>query len=253
MGQLDGQVAIVTGAAGAGIGQAVARRFLQEGAEVVISDAHARRVQEQAEAMSKEAGREVVGIEVNVTSTTQVQQMVDVAVEKYGRIDILMNNAGINRLQPVWEMSDETWDLVIGVNLTGTFYCTRAVLPHMMERGSGNIINMSSSVGWMASNEGEAHYCAAKAGIMAFTRAVAAEVAGKGVRVNAIAPGLIYNEFLRRVYPPEFFEEWQRETLLGRLGTPEDIANLALFIASDQSSYITGEVFSITGGKYVRG
>jgi len=252
MGQLDGQVAIVTGAAGAGIGQAVARRFLQEGAEVVISDAHARRVQEQAEAMGKEAGREVVGIEVNVTSAAQVQQMVDAAVEKYGRVDILMNNAGINRLQPVWEMSDETWDLVIGVNLTGTFYCTRAVLPHMMERGSGNIINMSSSVGWMASNEGEAHYCAAKAGIMAFTRAVAAEVADKGVRVNAIAPGLIYNEFLRRVYPPEFFEEWQRETLLGRLGTPEDIANLALFIASDQSSYITGEVFSITGGKYVR-
>ena len=252
MGQLDGQVAMVTGAAGAGIGQAVARRFLQEGAEVVISDAHARRVQEQAEAMGKEAGREVVGLEVNVTSATQVQQMVDAAVEKYGRVDILMNNAGINRLQPVWEMSDETWDLVIGVNLTGTFYCTRAVLPHMMGRGSGNIINMSSSVGWMASNEGEAHYCAAKAGIMAFTRAVAAEVAGKGVRINAIAPGLIYNEFLRRVYPPEFFEEWQRETLLGRLGTPEDIANLALFIASDQSSYITGEVFSITGGKYVR-
>ncbi|MGD0766509.1 MAG: SDR family NAD(P)-dependent oxidoreductase, partial [Dehalococcoidia bacterium] len=151
MGQLDGQVALVTAAAGAGIGQAVARRFLQEGAEVVISDAHARRVQETAEAMSREAGREVVGLEVNVASKEQVQRLVDLALEKHGRINILVNNAGINRLQPVWEMSDETWDLVIGVNLTGTFYCTRAVLPHMIERGSGNIVNLSSSAGWMAS------------------------------------------------------------------------------------------------------
>jgi 3-oxoacyl-[acyl-carrier protein] reductase len=253
MGQLDGQVAIVTAAAGTGIGQAVARRFVQEGAEVVISDAHARRVEELAEAMSRESGRHIVGLEANVTSTAQVQRMVDTALEKHGKIDILVNNAGINRLQPVWEMSDETWDLVIGVNLTGTFYCTRAVLPHMIERGSGKIINLSSSVGWMASSGGEAHYSAAKAGIMAFTRAVAAEVAGKGIRVNAIAPGLIYNEFLKRVYPPEFFESWQRGTLLGRLGTPEDIANLALFMATDQSSYITGEVICITGGAYVRG
>ena len=253
MGQLDGKVAIVTAAAGAGIGQAVARRFLREGAEVVISDAHARRVEELAETMSRECDREVVGLEADVTSTAQVQRMVNAAIEKHGKVDILVNNAGVNRLQPVWEMSDETWDLVIGVNLTGTFYCTRAVLPHMIERGTGNIINLSSSVGWMASNGGEAHYCAAKAGVMAFTRAVAAEVAGKGIRVNAIAPGLIYNEFLKRIYPSEFFENWQRGTLLGRLGTPEDIANLALFIATDQSSYITGEVFCITGGAYVRG
>ena len=253
MGRLDGQVAIVTAAAGAGIGRAVARRFLEEGADVVVSDAHARRIEEMATALSREAGREVPGLEVDVTNEAQVQRMVDVALEKYGRIDILVNNAGINRLQPVWEMSDETWDLVIGVNLTGTFYCTRAVLPAMMERGSGSIVNMSSSIGWMASNEGEAHYSAAKAGVMAFTRAVAAEVAGKGIRVNAIAPGLIYNEFLSRVYPPEFFENWQRGTLLGRLGTPEDVANLVMFLATDESSYITGEVFCISGGAYVRG
>jgi 3-oxoacyl-[acyl-carrier protein] reductase len=252
MGQLDGQVALVTAAAGAGIGQAVARRFLQEGADVVISDAHARRAHETAEAMSREAGREVVGLEVNVASKEQVQRMVDIALEKHGRINIMVNNAGINRLQPVWEMSDETWDLVIGVNLTGTFYCTRAVLPHMIERGSGNIVNLSSSAGWMASEEGEAHYCAAKAGVMGFTRAVAAEVAKRGIRINAIAPGLIYNEFLKRVYPPEFFEDWQRGTLLGRLGTPDEIANLVMFLATDQSSYITGEVFCITGGAYVR-
>ena len=168
--------------------------------------------------MSKDAGREVVGLEVNVTNVAQVQRMVDVALEKYGRIDILVNNAGINRLQPVWEMSDETWDLVIGVNLTGTFYCTRAVLPHMIERGSGNIVNLSSSAGWMASDEGEAHYCAAKAGVMGFTRAVAAEVADKGVRINAIAPGLIYNEFLSASTRRSSSRAWQRGTLLGRLG-----------------------------------
>ena len=210
MGRLDGQVAIVTAAAGAGIGQAAARRFLSEGAELVISDAHARRVEGMATALSNEAGREVLGLEVDVTNKDQVQRMVDVALEKFGKIDILINNAGINRLEPVWEMSDETWDLVINVNLKGTFYCTRAVLPSMMERGGGCIINMSSSIGWMAEGDGEAHYAAAKAGIMGFTRAVAAEVAGKGIRVNAIAPGVIYNEFLSRVYPPEFFENWKR-------------------------------------------
>jgi 3-oxoacyl-[acyl-carrier protein] reductase len=253
MGRLDGQVAIVTAAAGAGIGQAVARRFLSEGAEVVISDAHPRRIEEMATALGREAGREVPGLEVDVTNKAQVQRMIDVALEKYGKIDVLVNNAGVNRLQPVWEMSDETWDLVINVNLKGTFYCTRAVLPSMMEHGSGSIVNLSSSIGWMASNDGEAHYAAAKAGVMAFTRAVAAEVAGRGIRVNAIAPGLIYNEFLSRVYPPEFFENWKRRTLLGRLGAADDVANLVMFLATDESSYITGEVFCISGGAYVRG
>ena len=253
MGRLDGQVAIVTAAAGAGIGQTVARRFLAEGADVVIGDAHARRVEEMATALSREAGRDVLGLEVDVTNKAQVQRMVDVALEKYGKVDLLLNNAGINRLQPVWEMSDETWDLVIDTNLKGTFYCTRAVLPSMMERGSGNIVNLSSSIGWMASTDGEAHYAAAKAGVMGFTRAVAAEVAVKGIRVNAIAPGLIYNEFLNRVYPPEFFENWKRRTLLGRLGASDDVANLVMFLVTDESSYITGEVFCISGGAYVRG
>lgn len=253
MGQLDGQVAIVTAAAGAGIGQQVARRFAQEGANVLVTDAHARRVQELAEAMTKDYGREFVGLEVDVTNTAHVQKMVDIALDKYGQIDILLNNAGINRLGAVWEISDETWHLVINVNLTGTFYCTRAVLPHMIERKKGNIVNLSSSAGWIASNEGEAHYCAAKAGVMGFTRAVAAEVARSGIRVNAIAPGLIYNPFLERIYPPEFFESYKRRVPLGRLGEPEDIANLVMFLTTDQSSYITGEVFCISGGTYVRG
>ena len=252
MGILEGRVAIVTAAAGAGIGQAIARRFAQEGAQVLVTDAHARRVQEVAEAMSKDYGREFVGLEVDVTNVGQVQTMAQTALDRYQQIDILVNNAGINRLQPVWEMSDETWNLVIGVNLTGTFYCTRAVLPHMIERKRGAVVNLASFVGWVGSDEGEAHYCAAKAGVVAFTRAVAAEVGRYGVRINAIAPGLIYNPFLERIYPPEFFQGIAQRTPLGRVGEPTDIANLATFLASDQSSYITGEVFCISGGMYMK-
>jgi 3-oxoacyl-[acyl-carrier protein] reductase len=252
MGVLEGRVAIVTAAAGAGIGQAIARRFAEEGAQVLLTDAHARRVQEVAAAMSKDYGREFMGLEVDVTNVGQVQGMVQTALDRYGQIDALVNNAGINRLEPVWEMSDETWNLVIGVNLTGTFHCTRAVLPHMIERKRGAIISLSSIVGWVGSDEGEAHYCAAKAGVAAFTRAVAAEVGRYGIRINAIAPGLVYNPFLERIYPPEFFERIAQRTPLGRVGEPADIANLATFLASDQSSYITGEVFCISGGMYMK-
>ncbi len=252
MGLLEGRVAIVTAAAGAGIGRAVARRFAEEGAQVVLSDAHPRRVQEAAEAMSKDFGREFVGLEVDVTNVGQVQAMVRTALERYGQIDILVNNAGINRLEPIWEMSDETWNLVINVNLTGTFHCTRAVLPHMIERKKGAIVSLSSTAGWIGSDEGEAHYCAAKAGIQGFTRAVAAEVGRHGIRINAIAPGLIYNPFLERIYPPEFFQRIAQRTPLGRVGEPPDIASLATFLASDQSSYITGEVFCISGGMYMK-
>jgi 3-oxoacyl-[acyl-carrier protein] reductase len=252
MGVLEGRVAIVTAAAGAGIGQSVARRFAEEGAQVVLTDAHARRVQELAEAMGKDFGREFLGLEVDVTNVDQVQGMVRTALDRHGHIDILVNNAGINRLEPVWEMSDETWNLVIGVNLTGTFHCTRAVLPHMIERKKGAVVSLSSTAGWIGSDEGEAHYCAAKAGIQGFTRAVAAEVGRFGVRINAIAPGLIYNPFLERIYPPEFFQRIAQRTPLGRVGEPPDIASLATFLASDQSSYITGEVFCISGGMYMK-
>ena len=156
MGLLDGQVAIVTAAAGAGIGQATARRFAEEGARVLVTDAHAHRVQEVAQAMTKDYNREFIGLEVDVTNPAQVQNMVQTALDRYGQVDILVNNAGINRLEPVWQMSDETWHLVINVNLTGTFYCTRAVLPHMIERKKGAVVSLSSTAGWIGSDEGEA-------------------------------------------------------------------------------------------------
>jgi 3-oxoacyl-[acyl-carrier protein] reductase len=251
--KLKDRVAVVTAAAGAGIGQAVARRFAEEGAQVVISDAHAKRAHEVATKIQKDFGREVAAFGVDVTQKDQVEAMVRATLERFGRIDILFNNAGINKLEPVWEMSEETWDLVLGVCLTGTFRVTRAVLPHMIAQRRGVIVSMASVAGWIASDAGQAHYCAAKAGVMAFTRSVAAECSRHGIRANAIAPGLIYNEFLSRIYPPDFFEKRRAEAPLGRLGEPVDIANLALFLASDDSAYVTGEVFCVSGGSYVRG
>ena len=155
--------------------------------------------------MSKDFGREFVGLEVDVTNVGQVQGMVQTALGRYGQVDILVNNAGINRLEPVWEMSDETWNLVIGVNLTGTFHCTRAVLPHMIERKQGACDQPLRPAGW-APMRGRPTTARPRRGCMAFTRAVAAEVGRYGIRINAIAPGLIYNPFLERIYPPEFFQ-----------------------------------------------
>ena len=251
MGMLKGKVALVTAGAGAGIGQAVARRLLEEEAEVVLSDAHARRVRETGETLSKEFGREVPAFEVDVRNPAQIQAMVDAALARYGQIDILFNNAGINRLQPIWEMDEENWSNVLDICLTGTFRCMRAVLPHMIEQKGGAIVNMASTAAWGAPSDGEAHYCAAKAGVMALTRATAAEVGSYGIRVNAIAPSVIYNEFLERIYSKEMFERMEKSNPMGRLGQPRDVADLALFLFSDMSSYITGEVVCISGGAVV--
>ncbi|HEY8867743.1 MAG TPA: SDR family NAD(P)-dependent oxidoreductase [Solirubrobacteraceae bacterium] len=250
-GQLAGRVALVTGAAGAGIGHAVARRFALEGAEVVLTDAHARRAGEVAEGLAGEVGREIVGLELDVRDQEQVDAAVRTALDRHGRIDVLFNNAGINQLRPLWEIDDATWDLVLGVCLQGTFRCMRAVLPGMLERGSGAIVNMASVAGYLGSSMGEAAYCAAKAGVMGLTRAAAAECGPRGVRVNAIAPGVIMNPFLARIYPEGSLEAMQEQTSVKRLGAPEDVAKLALFLASDESAYITGEVHTISGGLYM--
>lgn len=248
---LEGRVAIITAGAGAGIGRAVAARFMEEGAEVMLTDVHPRRTPEAADELSRKFGREVPWTLVDVTQRAQIETVVDKTIQRFGRIDILFNNAGINKLEHVWECKDETWDLVLNVCLRGTFWMMRAVLPQMMKQGSGAIVNMASAAGWIASRDGEAPYCAAKAGVMGLTRAASAEVARKGIRVNAIAPGVIYNEFLERIYPPKMFEAARKQNPLGRLGEPRDVANLALFLASDLSSYITGEVVSISGGAVV--
>ncbi|MEE9149162.1 MAG: SDR family NAD(P)-dependent oxidoreductase, partial [Candidatus Tectomicrobia bacterium] len=180
----------------------------------------------------------------------QVEALVQKTMETFGRLDILVNNAGRNVLSTVAEMTDEQWDTVIDVCLKGTFYCSRAVLKPMMEQKRGNIVSLSSVAGLHGSPE-QAHYCAAKAGIIGFTRTLALEVASYNIRVNAIAPGLIYNDFLRRIYPQEFFDTAASRTPLGRMGQPRDIANAICYLVSDEASYVTGQTHSVNGGTFM--
>ncbi len=245
--RLEGKVAIVTASAGAGIGQGTLQALAKEGASVVVTDTHERRTGEVAEALKSE-GHKAIGVVCDVTSREQVENMVKKALDEFGRIDILVNNAGTNRMNPIHEMSDEDWDLVIDTNLKGTFYCIRAVLPAMIEQNHGRIVNISSIAGWSGSNQGEAPYCAAKAGIMAFTRCVALETAKYDITVNAIAPGFVPNPFLLKIYPQEALEAIERMIPKGRGGTPQEIANAILFLVSEEGSYITGETIAVSGG-----
>lgn len=252
----QGEVALVTAAAGAGIGRAVATRLGVEGAQLVISDAHERRVKETAEQLSTELGREVLALQVDVADEHQVQAQVDLAMERFGRVDILCNNAGFLQEARVWEMPVDVWHRVVDVNLTGSFLTSRAVLPHMIERRSGVIINIAS-INAFRGVERQSHYAAAKAGVAALTRATAEEVGQFGVRVAAVSPGWVYNPFLERAAGDR--EEFHRvvqavaaETPMGRLGQPEDIANVVAFLASEQAGFITGEVVGVTGGLFMR-
>lgn len=245
--RLEGRVAIVTAAAGVGIGQATVRALARGGARVVVSDAHQRRTMEVAEALKSE-GYTALGVPCDVTSREQVESMVNKTLGELGRIDILVNNAGINRPAPVQEISDEDWDLVLDTNLRATFYCTRAILPTMIQQNYGRIVNISSIAGWATANQNEAAYCAAKAGVMAFTRCVALETAKYNITVNAIAPGFVPNPFLEKVYSKERLE-WRLSTIpMGRGAKPEEIGNVILFLVSDEGSYITGETIAVSGG-----
>ena len=251
MGEFDNKVVIITGSAGAGIGQSIARNFAQEGANVVISDAHEKRPFALAEELNNELGEKTFGIQCDVRNSRQVKQMVESAVKKWGTIDVLVNNAGIDRPMPVWEMDDNTWDLVMDVNLRGTFYCCREVLPIMIEKRYGKIINLSSIAAWMGSKDEGSAYMAAKAGILGFTRSVAAQVGGYNINVNAIAPGLVFNDFLLKVRPPDYFDEFRKQIVVGRDGMPQDISNAVLFLASDKANYITGSSLCVSGGSYM--
>lgn len=251
MGRFDGKVVLVTGAAGAGIGQEVARSFAREGANVVIGDAHASRPFSVAADIQKTLKVKALGFQCDVSNVGQVKKMVQGTLDAFGRIDVLVNNAGINKLSPIVDMPDEVWDLVINVNLKGTFYCTREVMRAMIKQKSGVVISLSSIAGWLGEDDGQSHYCAAKAAIQAFTRCVAAEGAPHGIRAYAIAPGVIWNEFLTRIYPPEKVSEWKTKVPLGRLGQPPDIANVMKFLASDDAAFITGETICVSGGVYM--
>lgn len=242
------RVAVVTAAAGAGIGGAVARRLADDGMTVVITDAHERRCREVAEQLSAAKGREMPGYPLDVTDSEAVDGTMKDIHKRLGRIDVLVNNAGWAKLEPVAEMDLENWRHTIDVDLNGTFYCMRYALPYMIQRGSGAVVNISSTAAWDADTHHGA-YAAAKAAVCALTRVVANEVGSHGIRVNAIAPGLIYNEFLRRIYPDDFFENAVERTMVKRVGQPGDVAALASFLVSDAAGYITGEVYGISGGE----
>lgn len=245
----DRKVAVVTAAAGAGIGAAIARQLAADGMRVVITDLHEGRMARLSEELSQATGIECPSYRLDVSDHAEVEAVFGAVAGRFGRIDALVNNAGWSKIEPVAEMSIETWRRCLDIDLTGTFSCMRFALPHMIAAKSGAIVNISSISGWEMTTEHGAAYSAAKAGVMALTRVAAAENGRHGVRVNAIAPGLIYNDFLRRIYPDEFFDGYlEKKAVLNRLGQPEDVAHLASFLVSDKAGYITGETYGVSGG-----
>jgi 3-oxoacyl-[acyl-carrier protein] reductase len=244
---LEGKTVLVTAAAGTGIGFSTAKRCAEEGAKaLVISDMHERRLAEAAEAIAKETGLQPGTVLCNVTKEDEVQRMFEVATEQMGHVDVLMNNAGLGGYARLTDMTDDQWNLVIDVTLNGCFRCTRAALRHMVPRGTGAIVNNASVLGWRA-QEGQAHYAAAKAGVMALTRCAAVEAAEtSSVRVNCVSPSLAKHAFLAKVTPPGLLEKLEAQEAFGRGAEPWEIANVMIFLASDYSSYMTGEVLAVS-------
>jgi NAD(P)-dependent dehydrogenase (short-subunit alcohol dehydrogenase family) len=248
--RLKDKVAIVTGA-GRGIGETIALLFAEEGANLVVNDVNEADVNSTAEKI-RDRGRQARAVIGSVTVQDIVQRMVDTAVREFGTLDILVNNAGIIRDARLHKMTEEQWDRVIEVNLKGAFLCTQCAARVMREKRYGKIINLSSAM-WKG-NPGQLNYSAAKAGIIGLTRTAAKELGPKGINVNAIAPGLILTDMLKST-PPAILEQMQKNLAttvpLNRLGLPRDVANVALFLASEESSYVTGEVISCDGGLIV--
>lgn len=244
---LAGRTAVITAAAGTGIGGATARRFLEEGARVVLGDSHARRLRVCVAALSDEfGGRQVAGLPCDVTDETQVGALFDLAEERHGTLDVIVNNAGLGGTAELTDMTDEQWDAVVDTTLKGTFRCTRAALRRLRASGTGGVVvNNASVLGWRA-QRGQAHYAAAKAGVMALTRCAAVEAAEHGVRVNAVAPSLAVHPHLARVTTPELLAELTAREASGRSAEPWEIANVIVFLASGYSSYMTGETLSVS-------
>ena len=244
-GLLDGKVVVVTAAAGTGIGFATAKRCAEEGALIVIGDKHERRIGEAAEELASIVGSTPPAVPCDVTVEADVQRLLDAAVSAHGRIDVMVNNAGLGGTAPLVDMTDEQWNAVLDVTLNGTFRCTRAALRHMVPRRAGVIVNNASVLAWRA-QAGQAHYAAAKAGVMALTRCAALEGAEAGVRVNAVAPSLALHPFLSKVIDEATLDELERREAFGRSAETWEVANVIVFLASDYSSYMTGEVVSVS-------
>jgi len=244
-GMLEGKTVVVTAAAGTGIGLATAHRCAEEGARVVLSDVHERRLQAAADEMAARFGARPLAVPCDVTREQDVQRLFESAEAALGGIDVLVNNAGLGGTASVVDMTDEQWSRVLDVTLTGTFRCTRAALRHMIARRTGVIVNNASVLGWRA-QAGQAHYAAAKAGVMALTRCSAVEAAPHNVRVNAVSPSIAMHPFLAKVTTPELLEELTAREAFGRAAEPWEVANVIVFLASDYATYMTGECVSVS-------
>ncbi|MBK8359152.1 MAG: SDR family oxidoreductase [Comamonadaceae bacterium] len=246
-GLLEGRSVLVTAAAGAGIGFAAAKRVAEEGCRALfVSDVHERRLGEAVESLKRETGLTAVyGQLCDVSKQDQVDALIAAAEDRLGGIDVLINNAGLGTSKRVVEMGDDEWHKVIDVTLTGTFRMTRAALRVMQPRGRGVIVNNASVLGWRAQTE-QAHYAAAKAGVMALTRCAALEAAEFGVRINAVAPSIAIHAFLKKSASEELLDELAGKEAFGRGAEPWEVANVMVFLASDYSSYMTGEIVSVS-------
>jgi 3-oxoacyl-[acyl-carrier protein] reductase len=242
---LLGKTVLITAAAGTGIGFAVAQRCVEEGAAVMISDIHDRRLAEAGERLKAVGGKAIPTRLCNVTKEEDVQGLVDGAMKELGRIDVVINNAGLGGTEKVIDMKDEQWLTVLDVTLNGTFRMTRAALKAMIPKKTGAIVNNASVLGWRA-QPGQAHYAAAKAGVMALTRCVAMEAAEHGIRINCVAPSIAMHPYLAKVTSESLLKELSSREAFGRAAEPWEVANTMIFLASDYASYMTGEVVSVS-------
>jgi 3-oxoacyl-[acyl-carrier protein] reductase len=245
MPQLDDRIAVVTGAA-QGIGRAIAEMLARRGAHVVVADINLEKAQATAQAIAASTGRRVIAVQTNVADSASAQAMIDRTLAEFGRIDVLVNNAGTTRDNLIVRISDADWDLVLGVNLKGAFNCSKAAVRSMMKQRYGRIINISSVSG-LAGQAGQTNYSSSKAGLIGFTKALAKEVGSRGITVNAVAPGFVPTDLTSEILG-KVQDEAIKATPLGRLGSVEDIAYAVAFLVSDEASFITGQVLSVDGG-----
>lgn len=250
--RFEGKTVLVTGSAGPGLGFSAVKLFAEEGAHVVVSDRSARRVKEAAESIRAEVGglAGITEITLDVTNEDSVQEGIAQIVAETGAIDVLVNNAAFAEQVSLVDMSLESWQRVLNVGLTGPFLTMRACLPHMYAQGSGSVVNVSSVEAWAAADPHIGSYVAAKAGLLGLTRAGAAEAGPHGVRVNAVAPGLMLNKAVEDLFDRDALADIVARTPLGRAGGPDEVARAILYLASEDAAFVTGDVITVSGGLY---